>query len=746
MTAVILVAVIAVQALTGTVTMRAILAPPIPWRMAAAIGTPFGMLVSLLGAQASVAMNQGSIGWLLSVVLAVAAVGARRLTGGSVSLLPSEEDSGALQNAWTTAVQWVPAAVVGALLQIPNWIKTPITNGYVSGDQYHPDVVFLEAVGQSVSLLGPNDSLLLADAPIRYHWFIYGWSGLITRISGIEPFWVLTRIVPVILVILAAWLAATWARQLSSVRWVPALAAWLVVVAGYVGADQGVMITFDSPSNGFATVLLLVFGLTVTLGIRSNSPLPHIILIGFWAFALTGAKASHAAVAGVGITVMAIALWFSRQRRSRAVSWSMVLATALGAGFGYLLLLSGISGSDSQIAVGGSVPHASTYQGLDPFSGTWGFLLGTAMLVLAMAPRWIGLVPLMRSSTGRQLPETWLALGMVTAGVVPLVLLTSGINAAWFALGASAPASVVSAVGIGSLRQRISLAPARRWAFILGVVLAGMVAWVLVLVNYGSAEITGAMVAWRSPIIAWIIAALGAVILMRFMRGSPFARFGFGLAIAISLISIFSRVAGPVLWNSIAAQTRPALERLVQLTDPSAEFLTQEYRGQARQMFGVGAGRAIGAGVSSARAALPDDVAYAAEHIQWSPTLQRAARELTAVAGPDDVIAMDYSILQPFLPTMVQRKVLLSGQPYIDGYTSAAAAATIPERFAAVQELRLSASPDAHRWLWEQGVRWIWLQFSPVPDAERIAGITTPLVINEEVAVLRLNDPDANSE
>jgi len=618
----------------------------------------------------------------------------------------------------------------------------------VVGDGYHSDLVFFEAVGQSVSLLGPSDSLLLSDAPIKYHWFIYGWSGLLTRLSGVEPFWVQTRLLPLVLIALAAFLAAQWARQLSTVRWVPALAAWLVVVAGYVGADQGVIVTFDSPSNGFASVVLLAFVITITLAFRATDPRPLIVLAGFWGFALVGSKASHAAVAGIGVAVMALAITLRRERERTATAWALTLATAIGALAAYLLLLAGISGSDSQIGFSGETPRASTFQGLDPTPGLWGVLLGTVVLILAMAPRWVGLVVLLRKPLGRSQPETWLGLGMLAAGVLPLFLLTSGVNAAWFALGASAPLAVLSAAGIGALRQSISIPASHRGWLLVGVAIAATLAWALTVVNYGLVQVSGAPVAWRSAVAAWLIAGISGLVLSLLLRGRFLLRVGFNLMLVISVTAIASRLSGPVLWNYTAPYLEPGLRTVVTTIDPNAE-LSAAAKTRSALASGGSAPRSMSARITSSDPVETDlveaGIAAADDRVQWNPTRAYAASELRAVAATSDVVAMDASITQPFLPIATDLRVLLAGQPYTDGYTSQSAARSIPERFELVNDFRLTASTAAHQGLWDLGVRWLWLEFSPEVDAERLALLTTPLTVGPEVAVLQLNDPGANS-
>ena len=739
-----LILITAAQAASGIVLFRALVGSHTSWKGSIGLGFTFGILLSLLASQASLALSLGLSGWLAPLLVAITVLVIPRLRD-RISAQRTDAQPNEMDPRW---IDWLPAATASLLLQIPNWLRTPIRDGYVVGDRYHSDLIFFEAVGQSVSLLGPSDSLLLSDAPIKYHWFIYGWSGLLTRSSGVETFWVQTRLLPFVIIALAACLSAQWARQLSGVRWVPALAAWLVVVAGYVGADQGVIVTFDSPSNGFASVVLLAFVLTVTIALRSGDPRPLIVLTGFWGFALVGSKASHAVVAGIGIATLAIAMTFRGDRDRTATAWSLTLSTALGTLLAYFLLLAGVSGSDSQIGLRGDTPRASTFQGLDPATGPWAVIVGTVVLVLAMAPRWVGMVVLLREARGRSQPETWLGLGMLTAGVLPLFLLTSGVNAAWFALGASAPLAVLSAVGIGLLRQTVHIPVSRGKWLLAGVAVTSIAAWALSITNYGLVQVSGAPVAWRSAVVAWLIAGIGAVALSSLLKGRWLARVGLVLMLAISATAIASRVSGPVLWINTAPYLEPSLRNFVKTLDPKAELSAGS---NTRSVVFAAAGTLRSTSVrivanNSVEQNLVDSgIAESGDRVQWNPSRADAASILRAAAAPWDVIATDASIAQPFLPISTDLRMLLAGQPYTDGYTSESAFLSIPQRFELVEEFVSNPTPVSHQALWDLGVRWLWLEYSPGPQSDRVEELTTSLAESRDVVILRLNDPDASS-
>jgi hypothetical protein len=68
------------------------------------------------------------------------------------------------------------------------WIKTQ-------------DFQFFEALSFSLAHFGFRDQVFVAGYPVSYHWFSYGWIGLLSRISHADRWVVLTRAAPVLVVI-----------------------------------------------------------------------------------------------------------------------------------------------------------------------------------------------------------------------------------------------------------------------------------------------------------------------------------------------------------------------------------------------------------------------------------------------------------------------------------------------------------------------------------------------------------------
>jgi hypothetical protein len=280
-------------------------------------------------------------------------------------------------------------------------------------------MVFFEALSNSAAQYGGSDSVFMAGADIRYHWFSYAWVGQITELTGAQPFVVLTRVLPIVALIATVAVALTWTRKLvvsanlESARFTRVL-AWLVVAlivtGGYLGALNGTILNFDSPSQALGTAwlmgLILVFFVIVQTGHSENSRFlfaGQILLLGLLAGVGTGAKVSTGALAVVAI------------------------------GF---------------VAVMGLLVRASSVQGLDSSPGIRGVILGTLGLTLAIGARWVGGAWLLRDRSWRVRPETFLGIGLVLGSVVPLWVFSQGLNETWFALAASAPLSVLGAFGV----------------------------------------------------------------------------------------------------------------------------------------------------------------------------------------------------------------------------------------------------------------------------------------------------------
>lgn len=435
--------------------------------------------------------------------------------------------------------------LAGLTIIIGNWMRVPLS---AITDASYADIYFQEALARSIATSGPGPSIFMVGGELPYHWFVYGWIGQIGEAAGSEPFVMLTRLLPVVAVIAMVLLAIAWTtllpiRARALPRWVPALAALLVVFAGYPGALYGSILNFDSPSQSIATVWLLGFGVALVQFLNGGSR-ALVIAVALLALALVGGKVSHAAVAAAGLTLLFFvglivhAPWV---RRAGVV----LLVSALTMGLAYLWVLRGAA-LEENITEALAV-KASTWQGLDPVLGRWGVPLGTIGLLLAMLARPAGLIALLARKTQRTDPAVLWTVGCLIAGLGAVIVLREGINETWFILAASAPAGALSAVGIGVAFAALARDGLAR-PMLMALLIAIPISLVVMILSWNwpvdPESPAPRLLPWLATITPWLLAPIGAWILLQ-LRGAT-----------SDLRAVIALALGVVVLTSIG--TRPA--------------------------------------------------------------------------------------------------------------------------------------------------------------------------------------------
>jgi hypothetical protein len=359
-------------------------------------------------------------------------------------------------------------------------------------DKYHPDMVFFEALSNSAAQYGGSDSVFMAGADIRYHWFSYAWVGQITELTGAQPFVVLTRVIPMVALIATVAVALAWTRKLVLTadlgsahfnRVLPWLVVALIVTGGYMGALNGTILNFDSPSQALGTawllgVVLVFFRIVRTAGLKDSRLVfsGQILVIGLLTGVATGAKVSSGALVVVAIGFVAVMGSLVRAKWAK-LAWVALVTVVLGFMFVYLTVIAG-SASPGDLRFLSWLSRASTVQGLDSSPGTRGVILGTLGLTLAIGARWVGGVWLLRDHAWRVRPETFLGVGLVLGSLIPLWVFSQGLNETWFALAASAPLSVLGAFGVWLAWNSLNLGAKPAMFSLAGAIIS------LVLVSY----------------------------------------------------------------------------------------------------------------------------------------------------------------------------------------------------------------------------------------------------------------------
>lgn len=618
----------------------------------------------------------------------------------------------------------IVAAVVAGLGSIAINVSRYPLGGAGPWTTYHRDMLYFEGLATSTGVFGPDDSVFMAGADVRYHWLAYGWAGQLTHTVGAEPFVVLTRVLPIVALIGCAALVISWTARLVD-RW-PAtlLAAGLLTAGGYVGAANGTILNFDSPSQNLTTVWMvgaLVAALAFLRGIGSVG-----MVVAFVALvaATTGGKISSAAVALVPLGLVALVLTVRRDPSTRR-AWLLVGVGLAVAGIVYVALVAG-SASPGDLRLFSLDSRASSVQGLDSSAGARGVMLGTVTLMLAMAARWWGLAWLVRDRAWRWRPDVVLGVGLVIVGLVPVIILSQGLNETWFALAASAPLAVLSAAGIALGWEHV-----RNRAALMASLLLGAVAVVVVPLLWIPNVVYPMSIRFFGPWIAYAIALVGGVIIALL-----FGRRHWRGVLVISSLSI-------LVFAGAASRVSPVLADIMHSADAesSVALAVEEV---------LPAEKSSGVEVTVPAEATPGDIEIAplmeppadllagtpAERTTWGADEDAAARFVRDTLGTFDVLVTN-DTTSFLVPALTQRRTYLSGAPYQGLYGSVESVQGIPARIDTSLRFIRDLDAPAFSELCRAGVTWGWIALDGTPLKSWEPYAVTVLK-NDSVAVIQI--------
>ena len=588
-----------------------------------------------------------------------------------------------------------------------------------SWDRYHNDMVFFEALGTGVARFGANDSIFMTGAPFRYHWFSYAWVGQLTDWSGAVPFAALTRVLPLVALLGTVALAVSWSRRLIASRSAAYLAAALIAFGGYVAALNGIILNFDSPSQAMTTLWLMGF-VFASLQIVASFGVWAYLPAGLFAVAMTGGKVSAAitAIGGVGLVAL-VGLLRREAWRWRAVVLLMVSLVLTAATF--LLVLAG-NASSGDLKVLSLDDRASTVQGLNSSLGPRGVVIGSVVLIAAIAARWMGATALLADRSWRWRPDVVLGLGMGAVGVLAIAVLSQGVNETWFALAASTPLSVLSAVGLAGAWQRVQDRQALIWALVVGLLVTPIIA-----VAWARGWPGFLIIRFWAPVTAYAIAVGLAVILgLRRGRWSALAAFATVLVIASSMARVLPSVAGA--WTDVAGRvfTGPTV-----VSEASTEPVTD-----------LPTSAAVTAADSAAPADEATDTAAVAVteprlRFAWSSVELDAAAWVRANLGRDSVLVTNET-LSYLVPALTGLRTYISGAPLQSLYGSKETVGEIPDRVSlSMRVLAAPASADRLA-LCSSAVDYAWVANDLAPGAD-FAALGDVVFASDAVTIVQLD-------
>jgi len=623
--------------------------------------------------------------WQIGVAMSLAVV---------VGFLGSSVRSG--QEVPVVKRLWIPVLLAPALVGIIlYWRQHPLD--FDAPVTYFVDTPHLEAMSNSLTHLGPGDSIFIGGDATRYHWFVYGWIGAIDSWFGSAPFVVQTRISPLAALVACAALVLALVRLVSRSAAAPYLAIVMFASStAFFREDVGHHLSEVSPSNSIAFSWLLLTTIVFLRSISSGGVRwVDLVTLVVLAGSTTVGKVSHGVVLAGGVLAVSGYRYLGARGREAPLQ---ALAATVGVALAAVVFLAG-----------GESMNFGIRLGLNSQLPTFALPVWGIARLLAWLPRWFGVVVL--HSRGSSVPVIKaLSFGMVLVGLVGFFFTgqDDGANM-FFALSASGVVSVVAAGGLSDFLDRAGPGLARRVVMLAIAVGVLTSLWMiepslhqplLAIGELDHEKIADAV----TSLVAASLAIVAVVVGLRSERGLR-TRVYLGAAV--------------LMLASVGAY---ALPQSVALGGAAAHWQA----GRVREL-----------------------------ESQWSPEQHLAALWLEASAGEERerVMTNRFCELEEHVPPNCDGPrsaryfwvAAVSGQPmFVEGPVFTFGYGSIPERV--IDRIRLSirfaVQPNTadHVRLWASGVRWVWLDLSQ-PSASNWDGFGEVRFENEAVRIVRLADP-----
>jgi hypothetical protein len=272
----------------------------------------------------------------------------------------------------------------------------------------------------------------------------------------------------------------------------------------------------------------------------------------------------------------------------------------------------------------------------------------------------------------------------------------------------------------------------------------------MTLVVFALAEVSGAPVLWRGPVIAWLLAALVGIVLARSkrLRGQWIVRWSVMVTVCIALVSVGTRIGGNIAWETLRGPLTPAVQDFIRVFDPQAEFLAAEpvrdsqvpspRRGASVRIARAQHPVAENPGVDAGRATYLTIT-------QWTPAMNSTALRFRDMTERDAIIAVSNPSLQPYLPIVSERRAWVAGLPHSSGYTTAVGRDEVVLRTQLLDAFLRNPNAATVLSLRESGITWLWITPESFGALEGLTPWTETVDRNDDVALLRLTDAGASS-
>lgn len=428
---------------------------------------------------------------------------------------------------------------------------------------FHPDLIPLAQVAESMSTNGLAQGGLMSDWPVRYHFFSGLFSGTLDQATINQPLTTLGGVVPLLSLVGISILVAVLVRQLVNSRYVPALAVLAIVLGRYIADPSGLNINFDSTSQIASTLILLFLAIQIINAGKSNWSNERVALLSITLIALTGTKFSAGAV---GLGIVAFSLLFSlRANPTTWIRFSVVFLVSLfSLALPVLIFMTGQNDSGTLIPQNPITSLTSTNVPAGALAS--GAVLAT---LLALLPSWspsvIGVIrirPTLPAQSG-------IFVGAGLAGILPLLLFENAApNNYWFLTSASALVLPLSLVYVFQMNQRLKIEPNRLFVVYIALT-SGLtaVSWAVLVTIFpvlsDFAQITF--------IVVWLIIAIIFSAVHHALTGYSYMKL---LAITILWLGALSPIY-MVVSETIVTRTKPMAEVIQSLPLDSSNATPQ---------------------------------------------------------------------------------------------------------------------------------------------------------------------------
>ncbi len=283
-------------------------------------GLAIGYLLSVFGSQVFRGTELQRIGPILPSMIGICflLLFAKKLLVGNI---------GALARIRVTLNSLnITTFVLSALILITWWRWNPLRID--SWWKYQIDIPYIESYSNSIAFLGTERTFMSQGQSNGYHWFAYGWIGSFNQVFPTEPLYILTRVFPIVSLVMCLALSHAWASRLTESTFVRFVSPLATLVGPGFSIGSGVLI--QSPGSAMSLGVGLLFSLLLfevidkRVSLRRGLPLLLLLSIG-----LTGGKISTAAVIAVGICTVMVFSMFGGGKQPKSLIFAYILVLSL---------------------------------------------------------------------------------------------------------------------------------------------------------------------------------------------------------------------------------------------------------------------------------------------------------------------------------------------------------------------------------------------------------------------------------